>query len=403
MLTRYTVCCSFECLRFTNFLSQPHLESVQALLVIGNVLSNNMNAGTAWSLLGLTIRLAQGLGLHRNCPPHVATETVTPRSKVWWAIIWQDSLIAITYDRASATTAGGTHTMPMPQTFTPIGAYHAVMYPLFRVGLDIVRARATAPTSPHDFHARILHQRDEITHILRDAPDYLHDSRLCTSTRDTLEHWGLYLHSSYMLSELYRPALSPSQHPDITAAFKQPCIDHLTNTVEAYIGLANITAFARQSWAALHRALSSALLLAILGEHHRNERARRLIARFVDVAEAVHHWPGSAGGGSSSPQDVSAPVQRGIAALRKLNIVTSNGGSCSVGAEDGVDIDGRMAADGSSKASYEALLFTPPSTNGSGTGTGTTALEGGEDHSPYEVLNAILWGKGDVREETLVV
>lgn len=29
------VCCGFECLRFTNFLSQPHVESIQALLIIG--------------------------------------------------------------------------------------------------------------------------------------------------------------------------------------------------------------------------------------------------------------------------------------------------------------------------------------------------------------------------------
>ena len=378
------VCCSFECLRITNFLSQPHLESIQALLVIGNVMSNNMNAGTAWSLLGLTIRLAQGLGLHRRCPPHVALERVIPRSKVWWAVIWQDSLISITYDRASATTAGDLDTMAMPQDYTNIGAYHAVMYPLFKVGLDIIRARSTTTNVFQDLYARIVQQRDEITSIMRDVPEYLRDSRICTSKRETLEHWGLYLHSSYLLSELYRPSLSPSQDSELAKAFKQPCIDNLTNTVEAYIGISNITAFARQSWAALHRALSSALLLGILGEHTHNERARRLIARFIAVMVNMTD--------NVSPQEVAAPVQRGICALQKLNIPGTTSQTLGFGfscpADDGLAVD----EGGSLKVDHSAII-TPSST------TGTE----GDDHSPYSVLNTILWGSNDKREETLVM
>lgn len=36
----------------TNFLSQPTLEAIQTLLIIGNVLSYNMNPGCAYILLG---------------------------------------------------------------------------------------------------------------------------------------------------------------------------------------------------------------------------------------------------------------------------------------------------------------------------------------------------------------
>jgi len=39
------VCCSFECLRLTNFFSHSKVESIETLLVLGNVISNNMNAG----------------------------------------------------------------------------------------------------------------------------------------------------------------------------------------------------------------------------------------------------------------------------------------------------------------------------------------------------------------------
>lgn len=46
------VCCSYQCLRMTNFLSQPTIEAIQTLLVIGNVLSYNMNPGISYVLLG---------------------------------------------------------------------------------------------------------------------------------------------------------------------------------------------------------------------------------------------------------------------------------------------------------------------------------------------------------------
>lgn len=48
-----SVCCSYQCLRMTNFLSQPSIEAIQTLLVIGNVLSYNMNPGVSYVLLGM--------------------------------------------------------------------------------------------------------------------------------------------------------------------------------------------------------------------------------------------------------------------------------------------------------------------------------------------------------------
>lgn len=39
----------------TNFLSQPTIEAIQTLLIIGNVLSYNMNPGISYVLLGMLI------------------------------------------------------------------------------------------------------------------------------------------------------------------------------------------------------------------------------------------------------------------------------------------------------------------------------------------------------------
>ncbi|KAK0978103.1 hypothetical protein LTS01_012839 [Friedmanniomyces endolithicus] len=384
------VCCSVESLRYTNFLSQPHLESIQALIVIGMVIANNMNAGTAWSLLGLTIRLAQGLGLHRDCPPAVATRIVLPRSKTWWAIMWQDSLLSMTYDRASTTADIVSSSMPMPQDIADVGDYHSTMFRLCKVGLDIVRDRATR-LEPAEQYSRIILHRDKIAAILHDSAAYLRDSRLCTTTKETIESWGLYLHSSYALSELYRPAISPSAaDSEIATAFRGPCLENLANTVESYLGLSNITAYAQQSWGAMHRALSSALLLGILGEHTRSERARRLIGQFVAVIGDI--------ASSVDPQEISQPVQRGLLALSRLKIQEPGGvttGGQYAGSGEAVPFSGGHAgnrtgregeAAGGLPMPDHAALFTPANSSEQGSSLG-------EDHSPYEVLNTILWGE----------
>jgi hypothetical protein len=52
ILTLHLVCCAYECLRIVNYLSHSTIVDIQCLLVLGNVISNNMNAGVAWALLG---------------------------------------------------------------------------------------------------------------------------------------------------------------------------------------------------------------------------------------------------------------------------------------------------------------------------------------------------------------
>lgn len=185
---------------------------------------------------------------------------------------------------------------------------------------------------------------------------------------------GLYLHTSYALSELYRPAISPTtSDPELTKAFKHLCIDNLTNTVEAYLGLNNCTSFARQSWAAMHRALSSSLVLGILGEHTRNDRARKLISRFIAVMTDITN--------SIDPQEISAPVQRGVNALLKLRISEQRPpefpGDAPIVNNDGLEDDGF-------KADHSAII-TPANSD-------TIPSDDHHDHSPYSVLNTILWG-----------
>ncbi|GAB7346606.1 hypothetical protein MBLNU459_g1748t2 [Dothideomycetes sp. NU459] len=373
------MCCSFECLRFTNFLSHATLENIQTLLILGNVISNNMNAGTSWSLMGLTLRLAMSLGLHRSCPPSADAEYKALRSKVWWSIVWQDSLLSITYDRAATTAYIDPSSMPAPSAYTDVPPYHLAMYKLCKVGLEIVRDRTKVMTS-RELFARITTHRNEIDAIMRETVQYLRDSRQCRSVEESLEHWALYLHTSYIVSELCRPAISPSTaNYELSKAFKQTCIDSLVSTVEAFLGLQNITPYARQSWAAVHRSLSSALLLGIMGEHAHNERARRLLGRFVALMSDMQS--------ALDPQELAAPMERAISALKKLNIQENRPPPRFI--EDIAMANPMSSASHSEVASSVAGMdhssIYPASTSG-------TTADPDEDHSPYSVLNSILWG-----------
>jgi hypothetical protein len=129
--------------------------------------------------------------------------------------------------------------MPMPQEIAPTGAYHAVMYEFSKIGLDIVRDRSQL-WSTREQIVRIHEHKDALARVLATTPVYLRDSRQCTTTRETTEHWGLYLHSSFHMSELCRPAISPTADPELQQAFRQTCIENLVNTVEAWLGLNNV-------------------------------------------------------------------------------------------------------------------------------------------------------------------
>lgn len=59
------VSCALESLRLANFLLRPSILCVQAMLLVGLVLQNDMRPQAAWAHLGMTIRMAQSLGLHK--------------------------------------------------------------------------------------------------------------------------------------------------------------------------------------------------------------------------------------------------------------------------------------------------------------------------------------------------
>ncbi|KAF2404068.1 hypothetical protein EJ06DRAFT_535462 [Trichodelitschia bisporula] len=362
------VCCAYECLRIINYLSHSTLVDIQNLLVIGNVISNNMNAGVAWSFLGLTLRLAQSLGLHHDSPSTTPPAVKHLRDNIWARILWQDSLLSITYDRASSSTVIDHHPAAPSEGKMP---YTDCMQSLCRIGLHIVRDRDRARTGGRELQ-RIVESHEKLQSIVDNAADHLRDVKACRSIKDQLEHWNLFLHRSYVTSELCRPSISATstqtgQHTELLVRLRATCIESLADTVQAFLGLQNISQFASRSWAAVHRALSSALLLGLLGEPGRNDRAHALLSRLIEVMVQF-----MAGVDSS---EISAPITRSIAALQKLNTRRMSYFA------PGPDTDFRSTFD----ASDDAMSTPSPLT--------VSALVPGGESSPYSMMDSILWGQ----------
>ena len=196
--------------------------------------------------------------------------------------------------------------------------------------------------------------------------------------RDQLEHWALYLHISYVTSELCRPAISPATAGlALSKELRKTCIDSLTNTVEAFLGLQNMTPFATRSWAAVHRVLSSALLLGILGEHNRNERARGYLQSVIQVLSDVSK--------DIDPAEMATPVTRSVSALERLLRITSTAHN-------------RKTSESGSQPSPTMHVFTADDlsnalSNGDENMFSQSPLLGLDlDSSPYALMESIVWG-----------
>ncbi|KAJ5737684.1 uncharacterized protein N7483_002809 [Penicillium malachiteum] len=260
------VCCSYQCLRMTNFLSQPTIEAIQTLLVIGNVLSYNMNPGISYVLLGMTLRMGLALGLHVESSRFLPAERYR-RRYVWWSMAWQDSHFSLSYDRPSTTAVSQPDVAYREGSKAGDLTYFETLCRVISLALEVVRIRMLSPHAQISFD-NIQSYKERIQNILIEAKPHLRDAKWCSTLTEHLERVVLKLHSSYFSSELCRPALKPTIDPNDsdTASMRRDCVTNLMITVEAYIELHNVSKHAARSWIALQRAISSAFLLAVVEE-----------------------------------------------------------------------------------------------------------------------------------------
>ncbi|KAI9035086.1 putative C6 transcription factor [Aspergillus affinis] len=283
------VCCSYQCLRMTNFLSQPTIEAIQTLLVIGNVLSYNMNPGISYVLLGMTLRMGLALGLHVETSRFSSVERYR-RRHVWWSMAWQDSHFSLSYDRPSTTAVSQPDIASRGDSRPGDLSYFETLCRIIALALEVVRGRMLNSHSQMSFKT-IQTYKERIQHIMVEAKPYLRDPKYCVTPTEHLERVVLKLHSSYFSSELCRPALKSvaDAHDPASTSMRSDCIINLMTTVEAYIEMHSVSSHASRSWIALQRAISSIFLLAVTEESKTNPRFWSLLQQIkMIIAERAN-------------------------------------------------------------------------------------------------------------------
>ncbi|EAW14835.1 putative C6 transcription factor [Aspergillus clavatus NRRL 1] len=297
------VCCSYQCLRMTNFLSQPTIEAIQTLLVIGNVLSYNMNPGISYVLLGMTLRMGLALGLHVESSRFSPADSYR-RRHVWWSMAWQDSHFSLSYDRPSTTAVSQPDIAYREDSKAGELSYFETLCRIISLALEVVRGRMLSSHSQMSFKT-IQTYKERIQQIMIEARPHLRDRKYCLSSTEHLERVVLKLHSSYFSSELLRPTLkAPADSNDPTSvSMRADCVSNLMTTVEAYVEMHTISSHASRSWITLQRAISSMFLLAVTEESKTDPRFWTLLHQLKNIIGERANEEGIMG-----PVDASAAI-----------------------------------------------------------------------------------------------
>ncbi|KAE8448156.1 hypothetical protein EG329_009760 [Mollisiaceae sp. DMI_Dod_QoI] len=267
---------SFRCLSYADFLVHPTIESLETLLVLGNVLQNLMKPQAAWILLGTTSRIAQSLGIHRTS----LGEPLSRDKKLWLSVIWQDSLLSLSFDRLPTTTE-----VPRSSERTLSGpglTYVEAMYALLWGA-----GRAFSIKSNDSSYAEVLDIVNDISAIHGKTQLHLRSVEDCDTIQQRCEHHALQLHTSFVAGWFSTRAFRRNEclndqdqaRSQLAAAGKE-C---LTRSLEAYLKLCPISLQASRSWAFIHNGLSSALVLGLIGETKTNPKVRRLQGALIDT------------------------------------------------------------------------------------------------------------------------
>ncbi|KAI0964915.1 fungal-specific transcription factor domain-containing protein [Xylaria arbuscula] len=318
---------SFHFLRIGNFLLRPNLDSIQALLLTGFVLLNDMKAEASWAIIGMTCRLAQSLGLHRTITSDDTTQNETSlksfvRRKLWWTCQWHDTLTSLSFDRPNMTNIPCCP-IPISLSATVEGlSYLEMMYHL----CELI-SKGLNPDAIADYTYQSIIDNCEAVESLRTMVyPQLRSKESCKSVLDKLQHYAMRLHTSFVMSVYCRPAL----RRDCTRlsatekkALSDKCRENLTETVRMFLAMHQLSPIPTRSWAFTYHGLSSAVLLGILNETKQDLEIRQLHGDLIAALSAATAKEQD----SPSPEhirktdkdiELSGPLSRALAALKNI-------------------------------------------------------------------------------------
>ncbi|KAG9246704.1 fungal-specific transcription factor domain-containing protein [Calycina marina] len=314
---------SFHCLRLANYLIRPSPECLQALVILGFVLSNDMKAEASWALMGLTCRLAQALGLHRAPNEYsrnqIPTGSDLPKRKLWWTILWQDSLLSLSFDRSPIAT--------MTRCQLPLGdraliegfSYLEMMYHLCAKVMESLNN----DSSRSDFN-RIMADSNEVEDLRKRVKASFREKNDCKTVQDLLQHYAARLHTSFVISVLCRPSLRRGELNGMTSEEKESLAEHckrnLVETVRMYLKMYSLSVIPTRSWAFTYHGLSSAVLLGIIGHTKTDPEVRQLQGDLITALSTTTAKDQTSSSLPATDKDIelSGPLSRALEALKNI-------------------------------------------------------------------------------------
>ena len=341
LASRVFVCLSFQCLRSTNFFQRPSVQSVQTMLLIGNVLQNDLNPGVAWTLLGLTIRSAQSIGIH-NVSTTCQSFASQLKRKLWCAMVWQDAILSLSHDRPTTTTCAGAGTSAnvvsnyaswIPGfSFSSINAsFEESLLKLCPIVHAILSSRHSLPKSSQQLGS-IESLCGAIDQIFDSAKSTLRDHNMCTTRPEYIEHLTFMLNLGHARSELCRPALEvercevESREIQRLQKLQRVFVQGAWETIHAFLDIVDFDDKLGRTWTAIHRALSTSVVLCLLapeerwmGSHQDNGRPdplRRLLPVLENMAEEDRTASHEGENGEDAPAVEAGSLGKAVEILR---------------------------------------------------------------------------------------
>ncbi|SCO42060.1 uncharacterized protein FFNC_08303 [Fusarium fujikuroi] len=269
-----------------DLLWNPSKRLIQALLILGHVLQNNMNPRAAWILGGTTVRVALSVGLHQPINHCALRLSPAEAQQLRLAIVWQDALLSLAFDRPPAS-----HEMDLEPDLPALVSLDPSSQPLdYRQAMNWLchlsfRHLPRLPqTEPVRDYSRLFHDFDFYESSL--AP-HLQDLQRSTSIQELQEHYSLIVHRYFLLSTLCRPVLSSQNKGKFSEEECSTILNRfqgaLKQSVRAFIKLRSISNLATRSWAFVHNGLASALLLSFIrqGSDAQDQDSQEILAELV--------------------------------------------------------------------------------------------------------------------------
>lgn len=264
-------------LQRANCIFEPSTEVIQALLMIGIGLQNLGLSNGAWNLLGLTYRCAQSLGLHR-CTDD--SEIGYQGTMLWTAIIWQDALMSLRYDRTPLTPKEREDD-PAAHLGSSLEPYYDTISRFCRVTLNMLHQPKSWRHNPQNVSSKIEH----LENLVATARDHLNPGYTNRTLQQKFQYHAVRFHSSMLIAELCRPCFSiiEAENDNAHKIIRQQGVHYLSVVVESFLDLCTISNIPLRLWSLTQAGVSCALVLALIDSKHPLPKAQGLLRRLVDI------------------------------------------------------------------------------------------------------------------------